>query len=189
MEKTYKHKLVYLVAKEEGELKGVLPLFLMKSFIFGKKLVSVPFALYGYVCADNETVEHALAIKLICYNNKIQRVQLTYTDLLANFRKGLRNGNWRKLRRVEKALFQASIWYSRRQGTIINELVVDKLSVLVAKLKVTKGARVFKRGYEKAAALLSKGENVFVRAPSFKAWLKDPDYVFWLGAGGLRIGS
>jgi len=21
-----------------------------------------------------------------------------------------------------------------------------------------------------------------------KGWLKDPDYVFWLGAGGLRIG-
>jgi hypothetical protein len=116
-------------------------------------------------------------------------MQLTYTDLLSNFRKGLRNGNWRKLRRLEKALFQASLWYSRRQGTIINELVVSKLSVLVAKLKATKGARIFKRGYEKAAALLSKGENVFAWAPSFREWLKDPDYVFWLGAGGLRVGT
>ena len=60
VEKTYKHKPIYLVAKEEGEIKGVLPLFLMKSFIFGKKLVSVPFAAYGGVCADNETVERAL---------------------------------------------------------------------------------------------------------------------------------
>ena len=108
-------------------------------------------------------------------------MQLTYTELLSNFRKGLRNGNWRKLRRLEKALFQASLWYSRRQGTILNELVVSKLSVLVAKLKATKGARIFKRGYEKAAALLSKGECVFAWAPSFREWLKDPDYVFWLG--------
>ena len=116
-------------------------------------------------------------------------MQLTYNELLSNFRKGLRNGNWRKLRRLEKALFQASLWYSRRQGTIINELVVSKLSVLVEKLKVTKGARIFKRGYEKAAALLSKGESVFAWAPSFREWLKDPDYVFWLGAGGFRVGT
>ena len=60
VEKTYKHKPIYLIAKEEGDIKGVLPLFLMKSMIFGKKLVSVPFAPYGGVCADNETIEKAL---------------------------------------------------------------------------------------------------------------------------------
>jgi hypothetical protein len=32
----------------------------MKSMIFGKKLVSGPFAPYGGVCADNETIEKAL---------------------------------------------------------------------------------------------------------------------------------
>jgi len=46
-----------------------------------------------------------------------------------------------------------------------------------------------KGDYEEAAALLNKGENVFAWAPSFKEWLKDPDYVFWLGAGGLRIAT
>jgi len=60
VEKTYKHKPVYLIAKEEGEIKGILPLFLMKSMLFGKKLVSVPFAPYGGVCADDKTVEKAL---------------------------------------------------------------------------------------------------------------------------------
>ena len=45
VEKKYKHKPIYLVAKEEGEIKRVLPLFLMISVIFGKKLVSVPFVL------------------------------------------------------------------------------------------------------------------------------------------------
>ena len=60
VEKTYKHKPVYLIAKEEGEIKGVLPLFMMKSLIFGKKLVSVPFAPYGGVCADDRTIENAL---------------------------------------------------------------------------------------------------------------------------------
>jgi len=59
--------------------------------------------------------------------------------------------------------------------------------VLVDKLKATSGARVFKRGYEKAAKLVSKGEGIFAWAPSLRKWLKDPDYVFWLGAVGLRI--
>lgn len=81
----------------------------------------------------------------------------------------------------------ASIGYSRVQGAIMNEMLVSKLSVLMEKLKETKGARIFKRGYEKAVALLEKGEGIFAWAPSFKEWLKDPDYVFWLGAGGLRI--
>ena len=60
VKKTYKHKPIYLVAKENGELKGVLPLFLMKSMIFGKKLVSVPFAPYGGVCADDGIAEKML---------------------------------------------------------------------------------------------------------------------------------
>jgi hypothetical protein len=113
----------------------------------------------------------------------------TYKELLTSFRKGLRNGNWRKLSRLEKALFMASLWYSRVQGAIINEKLVRMLSMLVDKLKVTSGARVFKRGYEKAVALLNNGEGIFAWAPSLRVWLKDPDYVFWLGAGGLRIGS
>jgi hypothetical protein len=52
VEKTYKHKSVYLIAKEEE--------FLMRSMLFGKKLVSVPFGPYGGVCADNETVKDVL---------------------------------------------------------------------------------------------------------------------------------
>ena len=52
VEKTYKHKPIYLIAKEEE--------FLMKSMIFDEKLVSVPFAPYGGVCADDETIEKAL---------------------------------------------------------------------------------------------------------------------------------
>jgi hypothetical protein len=112
----------------------------------------------------------------------------TYKELLTSFRKGLRNGNWRTLSRLEKALVMASLGYSKMRGTVMNELLVGKLSVLMAKLKATKGARIFKRGYDKVVALLSNGERIFVWAPSLREWLNDPDYVFWLGTGGLRIG-
>ncbi|HIC90929.1 MAG TPA: peptidoglycan bridge formation protein FemAB, partial [Syntrophaceae bacterium] len=54
VEKTYGHKPIYLIAKEDGVIKGILPLFLMKSMLFGTKLVSVPFAPYCGVCADSE---------------------------------------------------------------------------------------------------------------------------------------
>lgn len=60
IEKTYGHKPYYLIALEEGEIRGILPLFLMKSIFFGKKLVSVPFAPYGGVCGDNEVISGAL---------------------------------------------------------------------------------------------------------------------------------
>jgi hypothetical protein len=112
----------------------------------------------------------------------------TYKELLTSFRKGLRNGNWRKLSRLEKALVMASLWYSRVHRRVVNEMLVSKLSTLMDKLKVTSGARVFRRGYEKAVELLSKGESVFAWAPSLREWLKEPDYIFWLGAGGLRSG-
>ena len=111
----------------------------------------------------------------------------THEELLTSFRKGLRNGNWRELRRMEKALYMASMWYARVRGAILNEKLVSKLAALVDKLKATSGARVFKRGYEKAIELLNKGESIFAWAPSFRGWLKDPDYVFWLGAGGLSF--
>ena len=120
----------------------------------------------------------------------IQNMQMMFTheELLRAFRKGLRNGNWRKLSRLKKALYMASLWYSRVKGAIINEQLVGKLSVLVDKLEATSGARIFKRWFEKAVELLSKGEEsgVFAWAPSLKEWLKDPDYIFWLGAMGSR---
>lgn len=60
VERTYGHRPCYLIAKEKDEIRGVLPLFLMKSKIFGSKLVSVPFAPYGGVCADDEKVEKSI---------------------------------------------------------------------------------------------------------------------------------
>ena len=46
-----------------------------------------------------------------------------------------------------------------------------------------KGMRIFKRGFRKAIEMLNKSEEggVFAWAPQLKYWLKDPDYIFWLG--------
>jgi FemAB-related protein (PEP-CTERM system-associated) len=80
VEKTYKHKSIYLISKEEGEINGILPIFFLKSILFGKKLVSVPFAPYGSVCADNEMAENALIekAKKITGDYKANYLELRY---------------------------------------------------------------------------------------------------------------
>jgi len=108
---------------------------------------------------------------------------ITYDDLAAVLRKGLRNGNWRKLRFLDKALFRAAIAYAKHGRSIVNGLLVEKLLELAARLNETKGMRIFKKGFEKAVEMLGKGEEkgVFAWAPQLKRWLRDPDYIFWLG--------
>ncbi len=98
---------------------------------------------------------------------------LSYEELFANFKKGLRNGNWRKLHRKEKALYRAALAYMKPKKSgemardIVNRMIVEKLSILIEKLLETPGMRVFKRGFEKAVALLQKYEenDVFSWAP------------------------
>ena len=84
-------------------------------------------------------------------------ITITYTELIATFRKGMRNGNWRKLRFLDKALYRAAMWYAKHHS-IVNGKLVEKLLELIEKLKETKGMRIFKRGFEKAAKLLERGE-------------------------------
>ena len=110
-------------------------------------------------------------------------IGITYEDLLVSFKKGLRNGNWRKRNFLDKALFRASLWYAKHRGSIVNMALAEKLSALIENLKETKGMRIFKRGFKKAVEMLRKYEEkgVFSRPPQLKDWLKDPYYIFWLG--------
>ena len=55
---------LYLVAKEEGSLSGIFPLFLHKR-PKGRRLISVPFANCGGYCADSKQVGIALEKKAI----------------------------------------------------------------------------------------------------------------------------
>ncbi|MCK4732852.1 MAG: hypothetical protein KAT65_10395 [Methanophagales archaeon] len=113
---------------------------------------------------------------------------ITYEDLNATFRKGLRNGNWRRLKFLDKALIRAAMEYVKHRGSIVNTLLVEKLLGLIVRLNETNGERIFKRGFEKAVEMLERGEEtgVFAWAPQLSYWLKDPDYIFWLGVINFR---
>ncbi len=111
---------------------------------------------------------------------------LSYEELLDNLKKGMRKGNWRRLNRKEKALYRAAMAYTKPKNSgkmvrdIVNKMIVEKLLALIKKLLETQGMRVFKRGFEKSVELLQKSEE-FAWAPGLRDWLKDTDYIFWLG--------
>lgn len=63
IEETYGHKPYYLVASEAGSLRGILPLFSIRSRLFGNSLVSVPFFSYGGVLANSPAAAEALLQK------------------------------------------------------------------------------------------------------------------------------
>jgi len=105
---------------------------------------------------------------------------LTVDALFASFRRGLRNGNWKKLKEREKALFKAALCYLRRGGRIVSVSVLEKLRLLIEKLNETRGMRIFRKGFERAIEILNACKN-FAWFPSLKKWLKEPDYIFWLG--------
>jgi len=107
---------------------------------------------------------------------------VTSAYLLAALRKGQRTGRWRALHFLDRALIKASLEYLRHGGRILNEKLLEKLERLVEQLTETRGTRIVRRGLAKAAALLSGIENgISGWLFALKAWLKDPDYIFWLG--------
>jgi len=56
IEETFGHRPYYLAAREGGKIRGVLPLVFIRSRIFGKSLVSIPFFSCGGVLADSAAV-------------------------------------------------------------------------------------------------------------------------------------
>lgn len=57
---TYKHDPLYLLACTGSQVRGILPLFAVRSHLFGKSLTSMPFLDYGGVCADDDVTAEQL---------------------------------------------------------------------------------------------------------------------------------
>jgi len=114
------------------------------------------------------------------------REMLMHEELRCAFLKGQRNGNWKKLTRIEKAFYRAALSYTMpRRGvgrSIVRESVVNKLLVLIKRLLETPSQRIFKRGFEKAVKLIRKiAIKSGVLLSALNNWLRNPDYIFWLG--------
>jgi len=60
LDDVFRHRPHYLIAERNGEITGVLPLAEIRSLLFGKALVSLPFCVYGGPAADDSDTERAL---------------------------------------------------------------------------------------------------------------------------------
>jgi len=102
IEQTFGHEARYLAARRGGVMVGVLPLFHVRSLLFGSMLVSVAFAVYGGVLADDEDAARALedaavgladslGVDYLELRDRVDRAERggTRKDLYVTFRKPL----------------------------------------------------------------------------------------------------
>ncbi len=61
VKEAYRHPALPLAAYSNGKIAGVLPLFHVKSFLFGSRFVSTAFGVYGGILADDPLIAEGLA--------------------------------------------------------------------------------------------------------------------------------
>lgn len=69
----------------------------------------------------------------------------------------------------------------RGKGEILSGRLIAMLGDIIGKLVETVKDRIFRVGLAKAEDMGRGYEKVFKWAPELRKWLKDPDYIFWLG--------
>lgn len=94
IEATFRYRPHYMAAVEDGRIRGVLPLFLVKNPLMGKVLISSPFAVYGGILADSPEVRDAIAreLKTVAERLQVQHAELrnAYAEQCAGFDKLIR---------------------------------------------------------------------------------------------------
>jgi FemAB-related protein (PEP-CTERM system-associated) len=78
VERCFGHRAHYRVARRGSDIAGVLPLFEMKSLLFGHSLVSLPFAIGGGVAADDAEAAGALLAEA---KSLAERLGVDYLEL------------------------------------------------------------------------------------------------------------
>lgn len=68
----------HLVAEDDGRVRGMLPLFLVKSPLLGKAVISVPYAVYGGILADDPA---AAGLLTQAARDEVDRLDAGYLEL------------------------------------------------------------------------------------------------------------
>ena len=82
IEKSLDHRTYYLAARSEGRIVGILPLVVLKSRLFGRFMVSMPYFNYGGLLCDHEQAEERLlqSAKEIGEGEKISFIELRHLE-------------------------------------------------------------------------------------------------------------
>ncbi len=124
LRRVFKHQTHYLYAESNGQIQGVLPLVHVSSLLFGRALVSLPFAVYGGVATCDEGAALALeseaqrlAVRLGVDHLEMRNVQARHTDwprqdLYVTFRKAIlpsEEANMLAIPRKQRAMVRKGI--------------------------------------------------------------------------------
>jgi hypothetical protein len=104
-------------------------------------------------------------------------LSLSFSDLSRFYKSCLRRGSWNNLSAMEKAFYIACMKFSKIKK-IINKEIIESVISIMKKLNSFK-EKIMKKGKEVAEALLKSKTATMI--PKIKDWLKDPNYIFWLG--------
>jgi hypothetical protein len=107
----------------------------------------------------------------------LKMFSLTFSDLSKFYKSCLRRGSWNNLSAMDKAFYIACMKLSKIKK-IINKDIIYALTIIMKKLDSFK-EKIMKKGKEVADTIL-KSKTVMM-IPKIKDWLKDPNYIFWLG--------
>jgi serine/alanine adding enzyme len=75
------HKTFHLVARESGAVCGILPLTLIRSRLFGNRMISQAFSNYGGPLAENETALNALYECTVALSEKYECDSIEFRNI------------------------------------------------------------------------------------------------------------
>ncbi|HEY5724349.1 MAG TPA: peptidoglycan bridge formation protein FemAB, partial [Methylomirabilota bacterium] len=78
VETAFGHRPHYLMAVGDAGVEGVLPLFEVRGLLGGRALVSVPYAVYGGICAEAPAARDALLAEATA---RARRIGAQYVEL------------------------------------------------------------------------------------------------------------
>jgi|SRR5579864_583815 len=115
VEKTLGHDCFCLVARSQQKITGVLPISRVRNLVFGDCLISMPLAVYGGICADDEAsyfsllkagsdVANRLGVKYLEMRNRTEPfpTSLPGRDLYVTFTLDLEPGPDKLLQRLPR---------------------------------------------------------------------------------------
>jgi FemAB-related protein (PEP-CTERM system-associated) len=161
IESAFGHELHYLLAEIDGIVHGVLPLGHVRSFFFGNALISTPFAVYGGVVADSDSVRHALeraaeelAVRLgVDYlelrNRQAAQPSWPVKELYVTFRKEIDRDpekNFKEIPRKQRAMVRKGIKANLESNV---DQDVDRFFDIYAESVRNLGTPVFPKRYFK----------------------------------------
>jgi FemAB-related protein (PEP-CTERM system-associated) len=125
VERVFGHRAHYLLARQGERITGVLPMFELKSRLFGHSLVSIPFAIGGGIAADDPDTEQLLLDQarrladdrgvdyLELRSEKPVSDDLLTKDLYVTFRADLGEGEEALLKRMDRKRRQMMTYVSK----------------------------------------------------------------------------